>query len=68
MKMIKSFSKNGKYYYCKTDQSNWSQWACRHEDGLETFAKVSVSSYKLKRQNVIDAIDNVDNRYLNDED
>lgn len=66
--MIKSFSKNDKYYYCKTDQRNWSHWACRYEDGLETWAKVSVSSYKLKRQNVIDAIDNVDNHYLNDED
>lgn len=65
--MIKSFSKNGKYYYCKTDQVKWSHWACRHEDGLETWAIVSVSSYKLKRQNVIDAIDNVDNHYSNDD-
>ena len=61
--MIKSFSKNDKYYYCKTDKNSWSQWACRHEDGLETWARVSVSSYKLKRQNVIDAIDNVDNLF-----
>lgn len=58
--MIKSFNKGGKFYYCKTEQNGWSQWACRHEDGLETWAKVSVPSYKLKRQDVIDAILRVD--------
>ena len=64
--MIKSFNKNGKYYYCKTYQNTWSQWVCRHEDGLETRALVNVASYKLKRQDVINAIDNVDNRFLNE--
>lgn len=60
--MIKSFDKDGKHYYCKTEQNGWSQWACRHEDGLETWAKVSVPAYKLKRQDVIDAINAVDDR------
>lgn len=58
--MIKSFTKNGKFYFCKTEQNGWSQWACRHEDGLETWAAVYVSSHKLKRQDVIDAIERVD--------
>ena len=56
--MIKSFTKNGKFYFCKTEQNGWSQWACRHEDGLETWAKVSKS--KPTRQDVIDAINRVD--------
>ena len=60
--MIKSFTKNGKYYYCKTEQKGWSQWACRHEDGLETWAAVHVSSSKIKRQDVVDAIDSVDDQ------
>ena len=64
--MIKSFNKNGKYYYCKIYQNSWSYWVCRHEDGLETRALVNVASYKLKRQDVINAIDNVDNRFLNE--
>ena len=58
--MIKSFDKDGKHYYCKTEQCGWSQWACRHEDGLETWAGVHVPSSKLKRQDVIDAISRVD--------
>ena len=58
--MIKSFTKNGKFYFCKTDQGDWSQWACRHEDGLETWAKVSIPAYKLKRQDVIDAVNRVE--------
>ena len=66
--MIKSFRKNGKFYYCKTVHSEWSQWACKHENGLETWAMVHVASNKLKRQNVIDAIDRVDNCHSNDED
>ena len=63
--MIKSFTKNGKRYYCKTDLNNWSQWACRHEDGLETWASVRISSYKLTRQHVIDAINEVDDLEFN---
>lgn len=58
--MIKSFTKNGKFYFCKTEQNGWSQWACRHEDGLETFAGVHVPSHKIKRQDVIDAVNNVE--------
>lgn len=64
-KMIKSFKQNDKYYYCKADQNSWSQWACCHEDGLETWAKVSVSSYKVTRQNVIDAVDDVEYYHSN---
>ncbi|MEG2707473.1 MAG: hypothetical protein RR959_09040 [Erysipelotrichaceae bacterium] len=63
--MIKSFTKNGKYYYCKKDQNTWSQWACRHEDGLETWAGVKIASYKITRQHVIDAINDVDDLELN---
>lgn len=59
-KMIKSFNKDNKYYYCKHNSGDWSQWSCVHEDGLETWAKVSVASYKLKRQDVIDNIERVD--------
>lgn len=65
--MIKSFTNNGKYYYCKTEQTGWSQWACRHEDGLETWAGVYVTSSKLKRQDVIDAISRVDEQSEEDE-
>ena len=57
--MIKSFTKNGKNYYCKQVNWSWSQWACKHEDGLETWAAVYVKN--PTRQNVIDAINNVDN-------
>lgn len=60
--MIKSFTKDGKFYFCNTDQGCWSQWACRHDDGLETWAMVHVTSYKLKRQDVINAINNVETK------
>ena len=56
--MIKPFNKNGKYYYRKQVSYNWSQWVCRHEDGLETWAAIYVKN--PTRQNVIDAIDAVD--------
>ena len=60
--MIKSFTHNEKFYFCKNNQTRWSQWACHHKDGLETWAGVHVPSYKLKRQDVINAINDVDNR------
>lgn len=56
--MVKSFTKNGKFYFCKLEQNGWSQWACRHEDGLETWAKVSKSN--PTRKDVIEAIERVD--------
>lgn len=61
--MIQSFTKNGKYYYCKQVALKWSQWACKHEDGLETWAAVYIK--KPTRQDVIDAIDNIDNKSIN---
>ena len=55
--MIKPFNKDGKYYYCKQVNSNWSQWACRHEDSLETWVGIFIKN--PTRQNVIDAINAV---------
>jgi len=55
--MINSFSKNGKEYFPKTVSSAWAQWGCKHEDGQETWACVRVSPEKIRRVDVINAID-----------
>ena len=65
--MINSFSKNSKEYFPKTVSSEWAQWGCRHEDGQETWACVRVSPEKIRRVDVINAIDEVDEVDCRDE-
>lgn len=63
--MINNFEKDGKSYDLRQNTSSWSQWQCTHEDGLTTWAAI----YKKNptRQDVIDAIDNVDLRHADEE-
>lgn len=53
--MINAFVKDGKHYYCKNDQVTKSLWACCDVSGTEVFILVQVPSYRIKRQDVIDA-------------
>lgn len=61
--MLKNFTHGGKTYRLKMKSTKYSQWACIHPDGLQTWAIVSVPHYKVKRQDVIDAIKRMENHH-----
>jgi hypothetical protein len=60
MSQIKDFILDGKNYYKKEEfQGGW-QWACRYPDGQESW--VAIWTKEQTRQQVIDAIDDVNYR------